>query len=112
MVSRLGHHVKKAVLVSIPAIFSDARARECHLVDFEPTGLWLESVDLWHVVFPDAERPPSAVFVPFTHIAYLVDAPPPQEQRPPRLRTDPPTHPDPPKTRRTRSHDDARKKRA
>ncbi len=111
MVSRLGHSVNKAVLVSIPPIFSDVRPRDCRVIGLEPTGLWLESPDLWRIAFPDAERPPGAVFVPFTHIAYLVEARPAAAAPPPSPRTDPPTRPVAPKTRRPRAQGGANGKR-
>ena len=112
MVSRLGHSVNKAVLVSIPPIFSDARPRDCRVVGLEPTGLWLESADLWRIAFPDAERPPSAVFVPFTHIAYLVEAPRPAVAPPPSARTETEARQVPSKTRRARAQGGASRKRA
>src|ERR1700722_3787548 len=111
MVSRLGHYVNRAVLISIPPIFSDPRPRDCRVIDLEPTGLWLESADLWRIAFPDAEKPPSAVFVPFTHIAYLVEAPPASQAPATRPRNAPPPRVDPPRGRRPRAQAAASKKR-
>jgi hypothetical protein len=99
MVSRLGHSINKTVLVSIPPIFLDARPRDCRVIGLEPTGLWLESAELWRTAFPDEERPSGAVFVPFTHIAFLVEARPPTTRPSPSARTDPPTRPVPPRPR-------------
>lgn len=99
MVIRLGHSVNKAVLVSIPLIFSDARPRDCRLIGLEPTGLWLESAELWRAAFPDDERPSGAVFVPFTHIVFLVEARAAAKRPSPRARNDPPKRPVPPRPR-------------
>jgi hypothetical protein len=76
MVSKLGHHLNKTVLVSIPPIFTTAEPRHCRLVGIDPAGVWLESEDLSRIAFPNVERLPAKVFVPFTQIAYLVEAPP------------------------------------
>jgi hypothetical protein len=98
-VSRLGHSVNKVVLVSIPLIFSDARPRDCRVIGLEPTGLWLESAELWHTAFPGDETPSGAVFVPFMHIVFLVEARPPATRPSPGARNYPPTRPVPPRPR-------------
>jgi hypothetical protein len=84
MVRILGHHVNKPVLVSVPPIFGKSEPQRCRLVGIEPAGLWLESEHLSRKAFPDADPPPTPVFVPFTQIAYLIGAPvvpPPADER-------------------------------
>jgi hypothetical protein len=90
MVSRLGHFVNKAVLVSIPRIFADIRPRNCRLISLEASGLWLESEELLRIAFSDAERTPNVVFVPFTQVAYLVGVRPAPRTSTTRARTGPP----------------------
>ena len=83
MVSILGHHVNKPVLVSIPPLFGNGELHRCQLVGIEPAGLWLESEGLSRIAFPDADPRPATVFVPFTQVAYLIGAPavPPPARR-------------------------------
>jgi hypothetical protein len=79
MINRLGHHINKPVLVSMPPLFADGKPRACKLIAVEPAGLWLENEDLTRRAFPDADGILATVFVPFTQIAYLaesVSAPP------------------------------------
>jgi hypothetical protein len=90
MVSKLGHHLNKPVLISIPPIFTTAEPRHCSLVGIEPAGVWLESEDLSRIAFPSAERFLATVFVPFTQIAYLVGAPPAAPTPSPRVSTEAP----------------------
>jgi hypothetical protein len=73
MINRLGHHINKPVLVSMPSIFADEKPRACKLIGVEPAGLWLENEDLTRMALPDADESLAPVFVPFTQIAYLVE---------------------------------------
>jgi hypothetical protein len=73
MIKRLGHHINKPVLISMPPIFTDGKPRACKLIGIEPAGLWLENEDLTRRAFPDADESMATVFVPFTQIAYLVE---------------------------------------
>jgi hypothetical protein len=75
MVTMLGRHVNKSVLVSIPPVFGSDELHQCQLVGIESGGLWLESSGLARIAFDNAEAAPIAVFVPFTQIAYLIGAP-------------------------------------
>ena len=71
MINRLGHHINKPVLVSMPPVFADGKPRACKLIGVEPAGLWLENEDLTRMAFPDADESLVVIFVPFTQIAYL-----------------------------------------
>jgi hypothetical protein len=75
MVNKLGHLVNKPVMVSIPAILGGAEPRSFRLVGLEPAGLWLEATDLSGTAISTAGLLPAALFVPFTQIAYLLEAP-------------------------------------
>jgi hypothetical protein len=64
MVSILGYHVNKAVLVSIPPPFGNGEPRRCDLIGIEPGGLWLRFSDLPQIA-PFSEKPEAmTVFVP------------------------------------------------
>jgi len=71
MVSKLGHHINKLVLVSIPPIFGNKELHRCRLIDAEAAGLWLESDDFPRIAGGDAASLPALIFVPFTQIACL-----------------------------------------
>ena len=73
MISRLGHHLNKPVLVSMPPLFADGKPRSCKLIGIEPAGLWLENEDLTRRAFPAADGSLAPIFVPFTQIAYVVE---------------------------------------
>jgi hypothetical protein len=81
MTPTLSSVLNKTVLVAIPTLFGDARARSCRLVAAETQGLWLISDELSARVLPDAKGEKSsagpAVFVPFAQIAAVVPLTPP-----------------------------------
>jgi hypothetical protein len=64
------------ILVSIPALFADARAHSCRLVAAETHGLWLVSDELSQLVLVQGRRKKDAVapaiLVPFAQIAAIV----------------------------------------
>jgi hypothetical protein len=74
MVSILGYHVNKAVLVSIPPLFGNGEPRRCYLIGTEPGGLWLRCSDLSLTARFNEKPEAVTVFVPFTQIAYLLEA--------------------------------------
>jgi hypothetical protein len=71
----MSYHLNKHVLVSIPEVLGDREPHRCRLAGVEPFGLWLESDDLSRIAFSNKERPLAKVFVPFTRIVYLIEAP-------------------------------------
>lgn len=73
MINRLGHHINKPVLASMPSIFRDGKPRVCKLINVEPAGLWLENSDLTKMALPDADERLATVFVPFTQIGCVGD---------------------------------------
>jgi hypothetical protein len=75
MVSKLGHHMNKPVLVSIPPVFGNTDLHRCRLIGAEAAGLWLESDDFSRLAGADADSSPASVFVPFAQIACLAEAP-------------------------------------
>jgi hypothetical protein len=74
VVNKLGHLVNKPVLVSIPSVFGGAEPRSCRLVGLDAAGLWLESADLSGTIIAVAGLLPPTFFVPFTQIAYVLEA--------------------------------------
>jgi hypothetical protein len=82
MISKLGHHINKPLLVSIPPIFGNTQLHRCRLIGTEAAGLWLESDDFPRAAGGDAASLPALVFVPFTQIACLAGdsaVPPPRK---------------------------------
>jgi hypothetical protein len=75
MVSKLGHHMNKPVLVSIPPVFGNTDLHRCRLIGAEAAGLWLESDDFSRIAGGDVDSLPASVFVPFAQIACLAEAP-------------------------------------
>ena len=76
MISSLGHHLNKTVLVSIPPIFEDHQPVTCTLAGIEASGVWLASKDLWKkLLHGDDDRAVVPIFIPFAQIAYLLEAP-------------------------------------
>jgi hypothetical protein len=74
MISALGQHLNKNVLVSIPTIFKDSRPRACVLMGIETSGLWLESRDLAERLLNHHDgKPVPPIFVPFTQVAFLLE---------------------------------------
>jgi hypothetical protein len=76
MVPKLVDYLNQPVLVSIPALYSDAKCRSYLLLGVEMQGLWLQNEDLVSEltsldtqISVDARTP---VFVPFSHIACVV----------------------------------------
>jgi hypothetical protein len=77
MTNMLEHLVNKIVRVSVPFLFKDSGPCPCRLVAVETCGLWLAGAELAEKLFPDAEKQiEPVVFIPFTQIAYLIEAPP------------------------------------
>jgi hypothetical protein len=75
MVTKLGHHMNKPVLVSIPPIFGNTELHRCRLIGAEAAGLWLESDDFSRIAGGHVHSLPASVFVPFAQIACLAEAP-------------------------------------
>jgi hypothetical protein len=74
MINRLGHHVNKSVLVSLPSVFPDVALRACKLIAVEEGGLWLESEVLTETIFAGAEDgKEKQIFIPFAQIRCLVE---------------------------------------
>jgi hypothetical protein len=74
MVSALGHHLNKIMLVSIPSIFGDLEPRTCTLTGIEVSGVWLVSPDLARKFsYLDDNTPAPSIFVPFSQIAFLLE---------------------------------------
>jgi hypothetical protein len=74
MVSALGHHLNKTVLVAIPSIFGNVEPRTCTLTGIEVSGVWLVSPELARKFsHPGDKRPTPSIFVPFAQIACLLE---------------------------------------
>ncbi len=74
MISSLGHHLNKTVLVSIPPIFEDQPVT-CTLAGIEAAGVWLVNKDLSKkLLHGDDDRTVVPIFIPFAQIAYLLEA--------------------------------------
>jgi hypothetical protein len=76
MSPRLKQFLNHSILVSIPALFEDAKCRLYTLRSVEPDGLWLSSDELTGRLMPvvdrDAAASAQAVFVPAGQIAAVV----------------------------------------
>jgi hypothetical protein len=76
MIPKLADYLNQTVLVSIPVLHSDGKCRSYTLLGVEMQGLWLQDEDLVeHLasVATDASISTTApVFVPFSHIAFVV----------------------------------------
>jgi len=76
MIPKLLDYLNQTILVSMPAVHSDARCRSYTLRGVEMQGLWLESEELVGHLTPgesgksiDAKTP---VFVPFSQVACVL----------------------------------------
>jgi hypothetical protein len=75
MPPRLSQHFNKPILVSLPALFEDARCRPYKLVGAELQGLWLQSDELTRRLLPEkhGDVPKgSLVFVPFAQVGAVL----------------------------------------
>jgi hypothetical protein len=85
----LGQYLQKTVLVSIPSIYSDGKARPYRLVAVEIQGLWLEDKELVERVLPKEAHAPEGVglvaFVPYSQINCVI-APVALPEQPPHMR--------------------------
>jgi hypothetical protein len=76
----LNRLVNRAVLASIPALFTDGDCRLYNVLGFEHQGLWLQSDELNQRLLTEETRKCAAaapaVFVPFAQIAAIVPAAP------------------------------------
>lgn len=82
MVPRLVDYLNQSILVSIPVLHSEVKCRSYILVGADLQGLWLQSEALLHELFDvHGEVPPAStpVFVPFSHIAFVVVSAPPRK---------------------------------
>jgi len=70
---KMGQYVNLRVLVSMPALFQDGPLT-CKLIGAEPSGLWLESEELFERLGLHPQQP--SVFIPFTQIAFVTEPPP------------------------------------
>ena len=110
MVSSLGHHLNKPVLVSIPPVFGNAELHRCRLVGTETAGVWLESDEFARITGMGANPLPAAIFVPFAQITCLAADPsalPPAEParaEPQREASNPPRAGTRPKSRPAAAH--------
>jgi hypothetical protein len=71
----VAHYLNKDVLVSIPSLFGDIKARSCRVVAAEAFGVWLKSSDLSARLLPAPPDPgavPPGIFVPFAEIGAIV----------------------------------------
>ncbi len=77
MISSLGHHLNKPLLVSLPSIFDDGDPIVCILTGIEVSGLWLESRELAKkILHPNDKRVAVHIFVPFAQIACVMEPDP------------------------------------
>ncbi len=75
MLSLLGHHVNRRILVSLPNILESPEPLACLLLASEPAGIWVSSRELTKKVFPGAlEDTDTPLFVPYTQIAFISGA--------------------------------------
>jgi hypothetical protein len=89
MISTLGHHLNKTLLVSIPSMFENGDPRACTLTGIEPSGLWLESRE-WSKLLPSGDkRAVTHIFVPFAQIAYLLEPAPERKTEVPAIQPSP-----------------------
>jgi hypothetical protein len=69
-------YVNKTILVSMPALFHDAKCRPFKLLGVEVPGVWLQSDELTTQLLPEQMTQYAAagpvVFVPFAHIAGIL----------------------------------------
>jgi hypothetical protein len=76
MIPKLVDYLNHPILVSIPALHSDARCRSYALRGVEMQGLWLQSEELaGHVAPADTggyREPLAVAFVPFSQIACVL----------------------------------------
>jgi hypothetical protein len=84
MSPRLKQFLNHSILVSIPALFEEAKCRLCSLRLVEPGGLWLSSDELTARLMPVVDRSAAgsapAVFVPAGQIAAVVLPSPPMPE--------------------------------
>jgi hypothetical protein len=75
---KIGYHLGRTLLVSIPALFADGVCRPFTLRGADLHGLWLQSDELTRRLLPkdqqDLATIPAAVFVPFAQIAGVLVA--------------------------------------
>jgi hypothetical protein len=76
MIPKLVNYLNQTVLVSIPALHSDAKCRRYVLLGVEMQGLWLQDPDfVGELTAMEKEvsvEPATPVFVPFSAIAFVV----------------------------------------
>jgi hypothetical protein len=76
MIPKLVDYLNQTVLVSIPVLHSDGKCRSFTLLGVEMQGLWLQDenlVDHLVSVATDTSIDTTApVFVPFSHIAFIL----------------------------------------
>jgi hypothetical protein len=70
---KMGQYLNLRVLVSMPALFQDGPLT-CTLIGVEPSGLWLESEDLFERFQLHPQQ--HSVFIPFTQIAFVTEPSP------------------------------------
>ena len=76
MPPKLKQHLNHSVLVSIPALFEDAKCRAFTLQSVEEDGLWLTSDQLTELLLPESDRnvagTAQSVFVHAAQIAAII----------------------------------------
>lgn len=69
-------YLNTTIMVSMPALFPDAKARPFKLIGVELPGVWLQSDELADLLLPEEFQQYAAagplVFVPFAHIAGIL----------------------------------------
>src|ERR1700722_7896320 len=88
MLSHLGQHANRRIIVSLPALLGSPDPLTCVLVSSEIAGIWILSPELAEKLYPIdlAGHTPPPIFVPFTQIGFIVSAelqqPPPPSESP------------------------------
>jgi hypothetical protein len=76
MIINFKRYVNKTILVSMPALFHDAKCRPFKLLGVEVPGVWLQSDELTTRLLPEQMAQYAAagpvVFVPFAQIAGIL----------------------------------------